>query len=74
MEDMTLHAETSFSNLRLSKKHEMCTTVLVTLPPGAPFPMRYDRAKIDHNAFFVCNQQFGKQEVAAIRTKYHRSS
>ena len=55
-------------------QNRLWLTVLVTLLPGAPFPMRYDRAKIDHNAFFVCNQQFGKQEVAAIRTKYHRSS
>lgn len=43
------------------------------LPPGPAFPMNYSIARRDNNALFVTNKIFGKETIAAVRSKYYRS-
>lgn len=48
--------------------------MLEPLPQGIPFSLKYERARIDRNALYVMNQCFSPESIAAVRTKYHRSS
>nr|APG78350.1 RdRp [Wenling partiti-like virus 1] len=43
------------------------------LPPGPAFPMNYSTARRDNNALYATNKVFGKEVIAAVRSKYHRS-